>query len=122
MSTFRNECKEVERLQGQIADVYAAIDDEDEKMVRTRTGKGKRATMSLIQKVKELATILKEKVAEHQHCIEEMRLERRELEETKHQKTLSLESKYEETLTRERQNMNEEMVIQTSELEQLPGS
>ena len=77
---------------------------------------------SLSQKVKELATILKEKVAEHQHCIEEMRLERRELEETKHQKTLSLESKYEETLTRERQNMNEEMVIQTSELEQLPGS
>ena len=52
-----------------------------------------------------------------------MRLERKELEETQQQKTLSLESNYEETfltrekLTIERQKMKEEMVIQTSELE-----
>ena len=46
-----------------------------------------------------------------------MRLERRELEETQRQKMLSLESNYEETLTRERQKMKEEMGIQTSELE-----
>ena len=60
---------------------------------------------------------MKEKVAEHQHCIEEIRLERRELEETQQQKTLSLESSNEETLTRERHKMKEKMVIQTSELE-----
>ena len=82
VSAFRKKCKEVERLQGQIADAYAAFDDQDERTVRTRTSKGKRATKSLSQKIKELATTLKEHVAGHQHCIEEMRLERRELEET----------------------------------------
>ncbi len=46
-----------------------------------------------------------------------MRLERRELEETQQQITLSLESSYEETLTRERQKMKEKMLIRTSELE-----
>jgi hypothetical protein len=46
-----------------------------------------------------------------------MRLERRKLEKTQQQKTLSLESNYEETFTRERQKMKEEMVIQTIELE-----
>ena len=108
---------EVERLQGQVTDAYAAFDDQDERRVRTRTSKGKRATKSLSKKIKELATTLKEKVAEHQHCIEEMRLERRELEEIQQQKTLSLGSNYEATLTRERQKMKEVMVIQTSELE-----
>ncbi len=82
MSAFRNKCKEVERLQGQIADAYAAFDDQDERTLRTRTSKGKKATKSLSQKIKELATILNEKVVEHQHCIGEMRLDRRELEET----------------------------------------
>jgi hypothetical protein len=46
-----------------------------------------------------------------------MRLDRIELQETHQQKTLSLESNYEETLIRERQKMIEEMVIQTSELD-----
>ena len=65
----------------------------------------------------ELATTLKGKVAKDQHCIEEMRMERRELEETQQHKMVSLESNYEETWTRERQKMKEEMVTQTSELE-----
>ena len=88
VSAFRNKCKEVERLQGRMPDAYAAFDAQDERTVRTRTSKAKRATKSLSQKIKELATILKEKIAEHQHCIEEMRLERKELEETQQQKTL----------------------------------
>ena len=46
-----------------------------------------------------------------------MRLDRIELQETHQQKTLSLESNYEENLIRERQKMKEEMVIQTSELD-----
>ena len=117
MSAFRKKCKEVERLQEQIADAYEAFEDQDERTVRTRTSKRKRATKSLSHKIKELATTLKEQVAEHQRCMEEMRLERRELEETQQQKMLSLESNFEETLTRERQKMKEEMVIQTSELE-----
>ena len=33
ISAFRNMCKEVERLQGQIADAYAAFDDQDEETV-----------------------------------------------------------------------------------------
>ena len=74
-------------------------------------------------KIKELVNTLKEKVAEHQHCIQQMRLERIELDETQQHKTLSLESNYEEILTRERQKMKEEMVIQTSELgEHMPSS
>jgi predicted DNA-binding protein YlxM (UPF0122 family) len=44
-------------------------------------------------------------------------MERKELEETQQQKTLSLESNYEETLSMERRKIKEEMVIQTSELE-----
>ena len=79
MYAFRNKCKEVERLQGLIADAYAAFDGQDERTVRMRTSKGMRATKGLSQKIKELATTLKEKVVEHQHCIEEMRLERIEL-------------------------------------------
>ena len=67
-------------------DAYAAVDDQDERTLRTRTSKKKRATKSLSQKIKELATTLKEKVAEDQHCIEEMRLERRELEDTQRQR------------------------------------
>jgi hypothetical protein len=46
VSAFRNKCKEVERLQGQIADAYAAFEDQDERTVQTRTSKGKRATKS----------------------------------------------------------------------------
>ena len=41
---FRMKCNEVERLQGEIADAYAAIDDQDERPVRTRTSNRKRAT------------------------------------------------------------------------------
>jgi len=82
VSPFQNMCKEVERLQGQIADAYATFDDHDERTIRTRTSKGKRATKTLSQKIKELAKTLKEKVAEHHKCIEEMRLERIEFEET----------------------------------------
>jgi Zn-dependent oligopeptidase len=64
------------------ADAYAAFEDQDERNVRSRTSMRKRATKSLSHKIKELATTLKEQVAEHQRCMEEMRLERRELEET----------------------------------------
>ncbi len=74
MPAFRNKCKEVERLRGQIADAYVAFDDQDKRPVRTRTSKSKRATKSLSQNIKELATTLKEQTAEHQRCIEEMRL------------------------------------------------
>jgi len=88
-SAFKNKCQEVERLQGQIADAYAAFVDHDERTVRTRTSKRKRATKSLSHKIKELANTLKEKVAGHPHCIEEMHLERIELEDTQEQKTLS---------------------------------
>jgi hypothetical protein len=79
-SAFEKQCKELERLQGQIADANDTFDDQDDITTRARTRRGKSATKNLSQKIKDLMTALKEKVAEHQLSIEKMLLERREFE------------------------------------------
>jgi hypothetical protein len=108
----------VARLHSQISEAHVAFGDTVDTAIRTRYNNAvKKSTKSLSVKFKELANILKKKIAEHQDLVKDIFLERKENKNIMKQTTMSLESNLEDALRREKARAIEEWTIRTSELE-----
>ena len=99
-SGYAKKCKELERLEAQVSEAYAAFDAMGDNTSRTRSQKLKRPK-SLSKLINELGKNFNNKVEEVEGLKEDIRLERRKFADTLEQTKLSYEPSHEEALRRE---------------------
>ena len=114
---YAKSCKEVARLRAQISEAHATFDDTMDTATQTRSNTVKKSTKSLSVKIKELANMFKKQIAEHQDCVKDISLERKETEDFLKQMTVSLEYNLEEALRREKARATKELTLRTIEFE-----
>ena len=115
-SGYAKKCKELERLEAQVSEAYAAFDAMGDNTSRTRSQRLKRPK-SLSKLINELGKNFNKKVEEVEGLKEDMRLERREFAETLEATKSSYESSHEEALKRERAAGEDKLALQAFEQE-----